>query len=213
MHGYVIKPTYKLCDVITHPCHSPMVIHFSLTPIGIWAWMRYHIRQKTMDVIDNPCHNISYTCYKNEHTWSEIRITERRVVMVPHYNDVIMSALAFQITSLTIVYSTIYSGADQSTHQSSASLAFVLGIHRWPVNSPQKWPVTRKTFPFDDVIVNLSSLVVITTASGATSDDKVGINSAMNLNSHTDWHMKWLDLHSNLKAPQWTSSPSLKHVC
>ena len=38
-------------------------------------------------------------------------------------------------------------------HQSSASLAFVWGIHRWPVNSPHKRPVTRKTFPFDDVIM------------------------------------------------------------
>ena len=42
---------------------------------------------------------------------------------------------------------------DQRKHQSSASLAFVWGIHRWPVNSPHKWPVTRKMFPFDDVIM------------------------------------------------------------
>ena len=58
------------------------------------------------------------------------------------------------ITSLTIVYSTVYSGADQRKHQSSASLAFVWGIHQWPVNSPHKWPVTRKMFPFDDVIMH-----------------------------------------------------------
>ena len=64
-----------------------------------------------------------------------------------------MGAMASQITSLTIVYSTVYSGADQSKHQSSASLAFVWGIHRGPVNSPHKWPVTRKMFPFDDVIM------------------------------------------------------------
>ena len=38
-------------------------------------------------------------------------------------------------------------------HQSSASLAFARGIHRSPVNSPHKWPVTRKMFPFDDVIM------------------------------------------------------------
>ena len=50
------------------------------------------------------------------------------------------------ITSITIVYSTVYSGAYQSKHQSSASLAFVRGIHRWAVNSPQKWPVVRKMF-------------------------------------------------------------------
>ena len=61
--------------------------------------------------------------------------------------------MASQITSLTIVYSTVYSGADQRKHQSSASLGFVTGINRWPVNSPHKWPVTRKMFPFDDVIM------------------------------------------------------------
>ena len=75
-----------------------------------------------------------------------------------HYNDVIMGAMASQITSLTIVYSTVYSDADQRKHQSSASLAFVRGIHRGPVNSPNKWPVTRKMFPFDDVIMYCMSL-------------------------------------------------------
>ena len=70
-----------------------------------------------------------------------------------HYNDVIMSTIASEITSLTIVYSTIYSAADQRKHQSSASLAFVQGIHRGPVNSPHKWSVTWKMFPFDDVIM------------------------------------------------------------
>ena len=53
-----------------------------------------------------------------------------------HYNDVIMSTMASQITSLTNVYSAAYSGADERKHQCSASLAFVRGIHRWPVNSP-----------------------------------------------------------------------------
>ena len=70
-----------------------------------------------------------------------------------HYNDVKMSSVASQITTLTIVYSTVYSRADQRKHQSSASLAFVWGIHRWPMNSLHKWPVTRKMFPFDDVIM------------------------------------------------------------
>ena len=72
---------------------------------------------------------------------------------VNHYSDVIMGAMASQITSLTIVYSTVYSDADQRKHQSSALLAFVWGIHRGPVNSPHKWPVTRKMFPFDDVFM------------------------------------------------------------
>ena len=70
-----------------------------------------------------------------------------------HYSDGLMSAKASQITSLMIVYSAIYSGADQKRHHSSASLAFVRGIHRSPVNSPHKGPVARKMFPFDDVIM------------------------------------------------------------
>ena len=64
-----------------------------------------------------------------------------------------MSTIASQITSLTIVYSTVYSDANQRKHQSSASLAFVRGIHRGPVNFPHKGPITRKMFPFDDVIM------------------------------------------------------------
>ena len=70
-----------------------------------------------------------------------------------HYSDVIMDPMASQITSLAIVYSTIYTGPDEK-HQSPVSLAFVWGIHRWPVNSPHKCPVTRKMFPFYYVIMS-----------------------------------------------------------
>ena len=66
-----------------------------------------------------------------------------------------MGTMASQITSLNIVYSIVYSGADQRKRQSSASLAFVRGIHRWPVNSLHKWPVMRKMFLLDDVILNV----------------------------------------------------------
>ena len=64
-----------------------------------------------------------------------------------------MGTMASQITSLTIAFSTVYSWADQRKHRSSASLAFVRGIHRWQVNFPHKWPVTRKMFQFDDVVM------------------------------------------------------------
>ena len=64
-----------------------------------------------------------------------------------------MSAIASQITSLTIVYSTVYLDADQRKYQSSASLTFVWEIHRGRVDSPHKWQVTRKMFPFDNVIM------------------------------------------------------------
>ena len=101
-----------------------------------------------------------------QHPWPWLIALDRQVIVshwecVPpieiqrtHYGDVIMGAITSQITSLTIVYSTVYSDADPRKHQSSASLAFVWGIHRGPVNSPHKWPVTRKMFPFDDVIMN-----------------------------------------------------------
>ena len=74
-------------------------------------------------------------------------------ILDKHYDAVIMTMLASQITSLTVVCSIVYSGANQRKHQSSASLAFVREIHRGPVNFPHKWPVTRKMFPFDDVIM------------------------------------------------------------
>ena len=68
-------------------------------------------------------------------------------------NDVIISPIASQITSLTIVYSTVYSDADQRKHQISASLAFVRVIYWLPVNSPHKGPVSRKMFSFDEVFM------------------------------------------------------------
>ena len=72
-----------------------------------------------------------------------------------HYDDVIMSAMASQITGVSIVYSSVCSGADQRKYQRSVFLTFVSGIHRWPEkNSPHKGPVTRKMFPFDDVITS-----------------------------------------------------------
>ena len=81
-------------------------------------------------------------------------------VVIGHYDDVIMTMLASQITSLMDVYSIVYSGVNQRIHQSSASLAFVREIHRGPVNFPHKWPVTRKMFPFDDVIMGLSDAAI-----------------------------------------------------
>ena len=71
-----------------------------------------------------------------------------------------MGTKASQITSLAIVYSTVYSDADQRKYESPASLAFVRGIHRWPVNSPHKGLLTRKIFPFDDVIMMWHMLLV-----------------------------------------------------
>ena len=88
------------------------------------------------------------------HRWGGAGRSRHRKVLKEHekhYSDVIMSAMASQITGVWMVCSTVCSGADQRKHQSSASLVFVRGIHRWPLNSPHKGPVTRKRFPFDDV--------------------------------------------------------------
>ena len=69
-----------------------------------------------------------------------------------HYNDVIMSTMASQITGASIVFSTVCYGSVQRKYLSFASLTFLRGIHRWPLNSTHKGPVTQKMFPFDDVI-------------------------------------------------------------
>ena len=125
----------NMCVVVFGVCHSSALISVD------WKWRHFGVichchDQTTFDVTD-------------EKHFAKMK------TLPSHYSDVIMGAMASQITSLTIVYSTVYSDADQRKHQSSASLAFVRGIHRWPVNSPHKWPVTRKMFPFDDIIMSV----------------------------------------------------------
>ena len=92
-------------------------------------------------------------CKKDETHWSYVSLA----LAIDHYSDVLMSTMASQITSGSIICSNFCSGTDQKKLQSSTSLAFVRGIHRWPVNSLHKGPVTRKMFPlmfpFDDVIM------------------------------------------------------------
>ena len=94
----------------------------------------------------------SYWLWRQRQTWTV-------------YDDVIMGAIASQIPSLTIVFYTVYSDADQRKHQSSASLA----LWRGPVISPHKWPVTRKMFPFDDVIILTDRLVSVSNVSHLVS--------------------------------------------
>ena len=85
--------------------------------------------------------------------WKLFVVCWNVITYLTHYSDVIMSMMAYQITGILIVHSTVCSGADQRKRQISTLLAFVRGIHRWPVNSPCKGPVMRKMFPFDDVIM------------------------------------------------------------
>ena len=88
------------------------------------------------------------------------RVPHWEWAMESHYSDAIMSASVSEITGVSIVCTLVCSGANQRKHQSSALLAFVRGINRWQVNSPHKRPVTRKIFPFDDVIMLFCKFIV-----------------------------------------------------
>ena len=100
-------------------------------------------------IMTSPQCSVHHFLFKNYHFVQ----TSVHWVIYGHYCDIIMSAMASPIISLTIVNSTVYSSTDERKYRSPASLAFVRGIHRWTVNSPHKGPVTRKLFPFDDVIM------------------------------------------------------------
>ena len=116
-----------------------------LTIIGLGVWMFFMTFSKL---------TVFYFVYNFQ--WINFTHSQGLHNATIHCSDVIMSSMASKITSLSIVYSTIHSGADQSKHQSSASLAFVRGIHRWPVNFPHKGPVTRKMFRYDEVTIDTS---------------------------------------------------------
>ena len=106
-----------------------------------------------------PCHSdrvsvspdFSYAQVRLFFSSSGTTVSTIHLLWCQHYSDVILAAMASQITSFTIVYSTVYS-------ESSASLVFVRGIHRSPMNSPHKWPVTRNMLPFDHVIMSEATL-------------------------------------------------------
>ena len=84
------------------------------------------------------------------------------IILLRNTTASLMGAMASQIPASPLFTQPFIQGADQGKHISSASLAFVRGIHRGPGNSLQKWPVTRKMFPFDDVImVFLSTLPLL----------------------------------------------------
>ena len=105
------------------------------------------------DVIMSQCLDVSYHTWEIVDYWVYQRPWHRVNAIRHHYSDVIMNSMAYQITGVSIICTTVCSGADQRKHQSSSLLACVRGIYRWPVNSPHKGPVPRKIFPFDDVIM------------------------------------------------------------
>ena len=83
----------------------------------------------------------------------EIKCRWNQTTKVIHYCDVIMGVRWHLKSPASQLFTQPFVQAQIKKNQSSASLAFVRGIHQWPVNSPYKWPVTRKMFPSDDIIM------------------------------------------------------------
>ena len=148
----IIKPCFNICPGLSCNCRDKISSIWSRAlnkNICQEGGIRQRVHVYAMQINDLPeSLHWSENVAKTDEAPPSLSVPE-----AIHYDDVIMGAMASQITSLMIVYSTVYSGADQRKHQSSASLAFVWGIHRGPVNSSHKWPVMRKMFPFDDVIM------------------------------------------------------------
>ena len=150
--------TYVVINVVTAPTLVFLILHEvrSLVQYELYYIMQiqYHSAKHSNEL----CVNYdSMTLY----TKTSVYIHKPNQATWFHYNDVIMGAMASQITGLMVVYSTVYSGTDQRKHQSSASLALVRGIHRWPVAtttlvsfagnlSHHRFlysPISRTTFP------------------------------------------------------------------
>ena len=117
-HNYrprTLLETRGCCYVMAYENWKCPILHMFM-PLDIFTWINW----------------------ANKHTVTKSH-TEKS-----HYSGVIMSGIPSQITGFSIAFSTVCSGADQRKYQSSVPLAFVRGIHRSPVDSPHKGPVTRK---------------------------------------------------------------------
>ena len=168
---YTVTPIQQKCSRVVGRlvtlwfyCNWRFDLLTQITPYGCWTGQVSFVQRMKHYLTDAyRCTNqqVCFVCFHfikmHFENFLQTNVTKNVTVrgISRHYSEAIMGAMASQITNLTIVYSSVYSGADQRKHQSSASLAFVRGIHRWPVNSPHKWPVTRKMFPFDDVTMEI----------------------------------------------------------
>ena len=114
--------------------------------IGMLFTWAYFLNHKKI-YYSNTLFCILVTCYHNflMERFAQASCSYTRKT---HYSDILMSTMSSQTNSVSIVYSTVQAYTKRK-HQSSTSLAFVRGIHRWPVNSPHKGPVTWKMLPFD----------------------------------------------------------------
>ena len=120
--------------------------------------------------------------------WTEM--TMRNILSTLNQSDVITSEMASQIVGVSIVCSTVCSGADQMKHQRFASLAFVREIHLSPVDSPNKGTLTRKMFPFDDVIMLSLVLIITCRMFGAKPMSKPQLNYCT-LNTKNTFQWNW----------------------
>ena len=138
----------KMISLLTHLCvtRPEWLNHIKITfcAAGLFHWLLDKTKWQWCDIF--------------YFTWV-IAVPSNLSYVRWHYSDVIMGVMASQITSLTIVYSTAHSGADQRKHQSSAWLVFVRGIRRSPVNSRHTGPVTRNMFISDDVIMKITLMI------------------------------------------------------
>ena len=155
LNRYILDLSLKFNDLRLYSCISqvsrpPMVELMQDNTYQALGLNSYGLLGDCLYLFDAYLYQCRFSCIQHG------KLFLRESMCIMYYCDVIMGAMASQITSLTIVYSTVHSDANQRRHQSCASLAFVRGIHRWPVNSPHKWPVTRKMFTFDDVIMYMN---------------------------------------------------------
>ena len=127
----------------------------SASLVFVWGIHRDQWIPRTKGQLRGECfHLMTSSCKQNEFPGSTIdTITKQNFngsnkdgSLPFHYSDVIMSAMASQITAVSIVCTTVCTGTDQWKHRSSASPAFVRGIHRWPVNSTHKGQLRGKCF-------------------------------------------------------------------
>ena len=113
---------HYMCNVFSHWPRPCIVIDRKL--MILWYYRSFIYRSPIWHAIS---HRRATTWIKDT---SDYGLTKDTPYLILNYIDIIMTMMASQITSLTVVYSIVYSGSDQRTHQSSPSLAFVRGIHR-----------------------------------------------------------------------------------
>ena len=118
-----------------------------------------------------------------------------------NHSYVIMSAMVSQIIDVLMVCSIVCSGADQRKNPSSASLAFVTRIHRWPVNSPHKGTASRKMLPFDEVIMPDRRQVIIWTNAGILLIGPWGTNFSEILIDIQAFSLK--KMHLEISSAKW----------